>query len=406
MSIVDRFISYTQIDTTSYDGRDVCPSNPNELILASQLCQELKELGIEDARIDGNGFVYGTLASNVDWDCYSIGLVAHMDTSNATSGANIKPRIIENYDGKDIELSEGIYSTVEDYPILSSYQGKSIIVTDGTTLLGADDKAGIAIIMQYLENCHNNPEIRHGRVVVCFTPDEEIGTGILKFDLNEFNVDFPYTLDGGQANGLAYECFNAASAIITFNGNSIHPGTAKGTMINACQLAIDFHNRLPVFDRPEFTEGREGFNHLLGMKGDCQSAQSYYIIRNHDSGLFHKQMRQFEMIAEQMNFNYGKNVVDLQLQEGYHNMRECFTGKEYIIEFIHQANKEDGLDLEEEAIRGGTGGAEHSIIGNPTPNIGTGGVNCHGNHEFVCIEDMKIMVDVVEKILSKAIERK
>lgn len=399
MDILERFINYTRYATTSHPDVEVCPSNHDEFLLADLLVSELKQLGIEDAHVDEKCFVYGTLPANVDHDCPAIGFLAHMDTSDATSGSNIKARVIENYDGQDIELSKGIYTRVADYPALSAFKGKTIVVTDGTTLLGADDKAGIAIIMDFLRQCQENPQIKHGRVMVCFSPDEEIGTGILNIDLKEFNVDYAYTVDGGEVNKVEYECFNAASAALKFNGLSIHPGSAKGKMINACQLAIDFHNMLPVFDRPENTEGYEGFNHLLGMEGDCQSARSAYIIRNHDLDLLHKQMKQFEMIRDYLNQQYGREVVELELKESYHNMKECFEDKMYIIDNVARALKELGVDVEYEAIRGGTDGSQLSFMGIPTPNVGTGGMNYHGNHELVCVDDMRFMAKVLLKIV-------
>ncbi|MBQ6654963.1 MAG: peptidase T [Erysipelotrichaceae bacterium] len=406
MNILERFISYTRFATTSSDDCDVCPSNPDEFLLANHLCQELKQLGVKDAHVDEQCFVYGTLESNVAHECPTIGFLAHMDTSNATSGTGVKARVIENYDGKDIELSEGIYTTVADYPDLADLKGKTIVVTDGTTLLGGDDKAGIAIIMDFVQRCHEDPSIRHGKVLVCFTPDEETGSGIHHIDLNEFKPDYAYTVDGGSPETIAYECFNGASAEIRFHGNSIHPGSAKGKMINACQLAIDFHNMLPVFDRPENTEGREGFNHLLNVQGDCQSAESVYIIRNHDAGLFEKQKKDFEMIRDTMNARYGKEVVELHLNDTYRNMAECFRGREYIIDNMLNALKEAGYEPKSEAIRGGTDGSQLSFMGIPTPNLGTGDFYCHGNHELVCIDYMQSMVDVVMKIAQASCEVK
>ena len=406
MNILERFLTYVGFATTSSEDADVCPSNPDEFLLANELVKELKQLGITDARVDEQCFVYGTLESNVGHDCPTIGFLAHMDTSDATSGTGIRARVIENYDGGDIELSAGIRTTVADYPDIASLKGKTIVVTDGTTLLGADDKAGIAIIMDYLQKCHDDPSIKHGKVLVCFTPDEETGTGIHHIDLSQFKVDYAYTLDGGAVDVITYECFNGAHAQITFHGNSIHPGSAKGKMINACQLAIDFHNMLPAFDRPENTEKREGFNHLLAVTGDCQQAASSYIIRNHDAVIFHKQMKQFEMIRDYMNESYGRQVVEMDLQETYHNMRECFVGKEYIIDIAVKALTDLGYEVKFDPIRGGTDGSQLSFMGVPTPNIGTGGMFFHGNHELVCVDDMKVMTEVVKKIAEASSEVK
>ncbi len=406
MNILERFLTYTRFATTSNEESTVCPSNPDEFLLANHLVEELKQLGIRDARVDEQCFVYGTLEANVTNTCPTIGFLAHMDTSDAASGKDVKARVIENYDGKDIELSEGIYTRVAEYPDLAELKGKTIVVTDGTTLLGADDKAGIAIIMDFLQKCQEDENIKHGKILVCFSPDEEIGTGIQHIDLSQFPADYAYTVDGGKVNEVTYECFNGASAELVFHGNSIHPGSAKGKMINACQLAIDFHNLLPVFDRPEFTEKREGFNHLLGMEGDCTRASSAYIIRNHDAELFEKQIRQFEMIRDFMNERYGKPVVELKIRRAYRNMKECFEGKQYIIENAEKAIRELGYQVENEPIRGGTDGSQLSFMGIPTPNLGTGGLYYHGNHELLCVDDMKTMVQIVIKIAQASCEVK
>ncbi|MGI6509457.1 MAG: peptidase T [Erysipelotrichaceae bacterium] len=405
MKIEERFINYTKIDTTSDAGSNTCPSTVNQLVLADILVEELKQLGIKDARRADNGFVYGTVESNVDYKTDVVGLLAHLDTSDATSGKNIKARIIRDYDGKDILLSEGIYSTVKDYPFLEDLKGKDLIVTDGTTLLGGDDKAGIAIIMDFVQYLYENPEIRHGEIKICFTPDEEIGSGILNIDLKELACDYAYTLDGGPVNCVTYENFNAANAKLTFNGNSIHPGDAKNKMINATQLAIDFHNMLPVNQRPEFTEKREGFNHLLGITGDCQKAQSSYIIRNHDLDLLRQQMRHFELITMHMNEMHSRHVVELELKESYYNMKQCLIDKMFIVEQAAKAIEQLGYTVEYDPIRGGTDGAHLSFMGVATPNLGTGGRNCHGNHELVIIDEMKEMVKVLANIINIVVER-
>ena len=278
--IVERFISYTKVDTTSADDSKVCPSNPDEFILAHQLEEELKELGVQDVRVDDKCFVYGLLLANTDKKCDTVGFLAHMDTSNATSGKNIKARVIENYDGEDIELSEGIWTKVADYPQIAKLKGKDIIVTDGTTLLGADDKAGIAIIMDTVQYLQQHPECPHGDIRVCFTPDEEVGSGIGNINLDEFRCDYAFTVDGGAVNEITYETFNAASAQVIVHGNSIHPGDAKGKMINASQVLMDFHAMLPVFERPEFTEKREGFNHLTDMNGTVNYQSIFWKLLN------------------------------------------------------------------------------------------------------------------------------
>lgn len=396
--IVERFINYTKIDTTSNDESGITPSSQEQFILANILKDELIELNLKDVEVSDNCFVYGTLASNTDKKCDVIGLSAHLDTSNATSGKNIKARVIKNYDGKDIKLSDNIYSTVKDYPFLADLKGDDIIVTDGTTLLGGDDKAGIAIIMDTLR-CLNENNIKHGEIRVCFSPDEEIGEGIHHVDLNKFKCDYAYTLDGGLPNVLYYENFNAAHADITFNGVSIHPGSAKDKMINAIQLAMDFHSQLDEKARPEKTEKREGFNHILELSGTCQSAKDSYIIRNHDINLLHQQMQDFRDIAARMNQQYGREVVTLEIGEDYHNMKDCFKDKMYIVEKAAQAIASEGLTVEYDAMRGGTDGAILSYMGLPTPNLGTGAYNCHGNHELVDINHMEKLVKIVTKIV-------
>ena len=328
-----------------------------------------------------------------------------MDTSNATSGKNIKARVIENYDGEDIELSEGIWTKVADYPQIAKLKGKDIIVTDGTTLLGADDKAGIAIIMDTVQYLHQHPECPHGDIRVCFTPDEEVGSGIGNINLDEFKCDYAFTVDGGAVNEITYETFNAASAQVIVHGNSIHPGDAKGKMINASQVLMDFHAMLPVFERPEFTEKREGFNHLTDMNGTVEKAEGFYIIRNHDLALLEKQKKEFEYIRDHINRMYGKEVIELKLRDSYRNMREAFNDKMYIIEAAEKAIREAGYQPESDSMRGGTDGSQLTVMGLPTPNLGTGGMMYHGNHELLCINDMKEMVKIVLNLIRNITER-
>ena len=403
--IIERFISYTKINTMSYDDTGKCPSSDNEFILARQLEEELKGMNLENVHVDDNCFVYATLPANTDKKCSTVGFLAHMDTSNAASGENVKARIIEDYDGKDIELSEGIYTTVKDYPDIAKLKGKSIIVTDGTTLLGADDKAGIAIIMDALQKLVSDPEIKHGTIRVCFTPDEETGSGIHNINKEDFDCDFAYTVDGGEVSEVTYENFNAASAVVNFQGNSIHPGDAKGKMINALQLAMDFHGQLPVFARPEHTEGREGFNHLVSLQGEVEKATAVYIIRNHDAQLLEKQKKQFEIIADYMNKMYEREVVKLNIRNTYRNMKEMFADKMYIIDVVSDTLSELGITPSYSPIRGGTDGAQLTYMGIPTPNLGTGGMFYHGNHELVCIDDMKTMSEVVFNLI-QSIEKR
>ena len=402
-NIIDRFIEYTTYDTTSASDGNICPSTPNQWQLAELLKSQLEELGVAGVETDENCFVYGHLESNTEKECPTVGFMAHMDTSDATSGKDIKARVIENYDGKDIELSEGIITSVKEYPSLNKLKGKTLIVTDGTTLLGGDDKAGIAIIMEVLERLINS-DVRHGKIYVCFSPDEEIGTGIHHINLNKFPVEFAYTLDGGSCDVIAYENFNAARAVVEFFGNSIHPGSAKDKMINALQLAMDFHQNLPVNMRPEYTENREGFNHITELTGSCQQATADYIIRNHDSDLLEKQKQHFHNIESMMNQLYDKTVVRVTIKDQYRNMFEQFAGKMHIIDLIRKSYSDLGLMCESEPIRGGTDGAQLTYMGIPTPNLGTGDYFCHGNHELVCVEEMLTMCDVVLQLIRNITE--
>ncbi len=404
--IVERFLSYTRIDTTSSEDTDVTPSTPNQFILADQLAEELRELGASEVYRDEHAFVYATVRSNLPYETETVGFLAHMDTSNATSGNNIQAAIIENYDGKDIVHANGLVTSVEEYPQIAALKGKSIIITDGSTLLGADDKAGIAIIMDYVQRLAEHPEIPHGDIRICFTPDEEIGLGIEKINLDHFKCDYAFTVDGGEINDVTYENFNAATAVVTVTGNSIHPGSAKGKMINASQVLMDFHSLLPVFDRPEFTEGREGFNHLISINGTCEKAESVYIIRNHDRQQFEKQKQHFKFCERHINEMYGKDICHANVFDTYKNMVEEFQGKMFIIYIAKKAIEMKGYAVTYTPIRGGTDGAKLTFKGVPTPNLGTGGLFCHGNHELLCIEDMKEMVDILENIGSLVSERK
>ena len=398
-NIVERFISYTRIDTTSADDASTCPSTPNQFILARQLEEELKELNLKDVHVDEHAFVYATLPANSDRKCPVVGFLAHMDTSNMASGADIKARIIENYDGGDIELSEGIYTRVREYPKIAELKGHDIIVTDGTTLLGGDDKAGIAIIMDAVQKLVSDPEARHGEIRICFTPDEEIGAGIHNIKMEDFPCDYAYTVDGGDIDEVTYENFNAATAVVNFIGNSIHPGDAKGKMINALQLAVDFHSMLPVFERPENTEGREGFNHIVSLQGECEKAQAVYIIRNHDADELDRQKHEFTEIAEHMNRMYGREVVDCRVNNSYRNMKEAFADRMYIIDVVSETLRQMGIEPSYTPIRGGTDGAQLTYMGIPTPNLGTGGLFCHGNHEMVSINNMKKMSEIVFNLI-------
>lgn len=405
--ITERFLSYVRLETTSDEALadKQCPSSDKELVLARQLVGELQALGLTDAALDEHGFVYATLPANAPRACDTVGFLAHMDTSSAASGRGVAPRIIRGYDGADIPLSDTVTTPVSDFPELQKLKGKDIIVTDGTTLLGADDKAGIAIIMTTLDRLQQHPEIPHGTLKICFTPDEETGTGITHIDLSRFVCDYAFTVDGGDIRQVEYETFNAATALIHFAGNGIHPGDAKGRMINALQLAVDFHNRLPVFQRPEFTEKREGFNHLISLSGSPAQAGSAYIIRNHDCALLEQQKRQFILIQDHMNAMLGRNCVTVTLKDSYRNMAEVFADHMDVIETAYRALEACGLTPRSDPVRGGTDGSWLSFHGVPTANLGTGGMNYHGVHELVCIQDMMTMTDVLTALVQE-IEKK
>ena len=392
--LIDKFLDYVSYETTSIEGKDVTPSNPLEFNLANHLADELKKLGLEDVTVTEYGYVYGTLLSNDDTKP-SIGLCSHMDTSPDAPGKNVKPRIIENYDGTDIKLNDKLSTTVERFPNLKNYVGKTLVVTDGTTLLGADDKAGDAIIMESLERLVKNKELKHGKIIVCFTPDEEIGQGTIRFDFDKFKVDFAYTVDGGEPNFIEYENFNAASAVVKLNGISVHPGSAKDKMVNACKLAFEFDSLLDQNMVPEKTEGYEGFNHCNYVNTECGQGEMNYIIRNHDYAKLNEQKKMFEDAADRMNAKYGYKCVELTIKDSYRNMKEKFIGHMYPIELVKKAMANKGMDYKEVAIRGGTDGARLTWAGVLCPNLGTGGQNYHGVHEFWCKEDGETVVELL-----------
>ncbi|MBQ1624980.1 MAG: peptidase T [Erysipelotrichaceae bacterium] len=398
--LIDKLLDYVSYDTTSHEGTGQTPSTEGQWALAKHLKKQLEQLGLEDVVLDEHCYVYGYLPGDPDY--LTIGLNSHMDTSEQASGKDIKPRIIENYDGKDIVLSEGIVSSVERFPELKDYVGKTLVVTDGTTLLGADDKAGVAEIMEVLETLVNDPSIKHGPIRVCFSPDEEIGGGTSYFDYDRFKVDFAYTLDGDRPDAIEYENFNAASATVDVNGISVHPGTAKDKMVNALAVAFEFHSMMDPDAVPEKTEGYEGFNLLIGMEGEVGHAKMQYILRNHDMDLLQKQKHDFEIIRDKLNEKYGYEVIDLKLRNSYRNMKEKFIGHEEPIHLVEKAMKEVGLNFHAQAIRGGTDGAALTWNGVLCPNLGTGGGNFHGVHEYWCKEDGEKMVELVVKLLSLA----
>lgn len=407
MNIVDRFLKYVSFDTQSAEDTNTTPSTAKQLKLAEYLRDELKEIGLSDVEMDENGYVYATLPANTDKDIPTIGFISHMDTSPDCSGANIRPRIVKNYDGKDIVLDEtaGIVTSPSKFPELLDHVGEDIIVTDGHTLLGADDKAGIAEIVQAMVYLIEHPEIKHGRVRVGFNPDEEIGLGAHKFDVKKFDCAWGYTMDGGELGELEYENFNAASAKIEVHGVSVHPGYAKGKMINAARVAAEFAAQMPATETPEQTVEYEGFYHLLNIDGNVEHATLSYIIRDHDRARFEKRKQFVEKAALWMNERYGEGVVTATIADQYYNMREMIEPVPHVVDIVIEAMKECGIPSKVRAIRGGTDGAQLSFKGLPCPNIFAGGLNFHGPHEFLPIPSMQKASELVVKIIEIAAKR-
>ena len=400
--LVPRFIKYVKVNTRSDATSTTIPSTPSQIAFAKDLMVELEEIGMQDINYnEKNGYVTATLPANTDKDnVRSIGFIAHMDTADFNA-EGVNPQIVENYDGSsDIKLDkEGQYKlTVKDFPNLQNYQGQTLITTDGSTLLGADDKAGLAEIMTAMRYLIEHPEIKHGKIMVGFGPDEEIGTGADHFDVDKFPVDFAYTIDGGPLGELEYETFNAAQADITFHGKNVHPGTAKNTMINALKLAIEFDNDLPTLEVPEHTEGREGFYHLMALNGNEEEAKSSYIIRDHDKKRFEDRKERIEMIAKIMNERFDIKRVDVKMWDQYYNMGSIIEKDMSIIDLAEDAMKEVGVTPIVEPVRGGTDGSKISYMGIPTPNIFSGAENMHGRFEFVSEQTMEKAVDVIVEI--------
>lgn len=401
-NLVPRFIRYVKTETRSNPESTTTPSTQSQVDFAQELLAELKEIGLSDVRYnEKNGFVMGTVPSNTDKKVRSIGFIAHMDTADFNA-VGVNPQFVENYDGQStINLDEaGKYQlTVKDFPNLANYKGQTLITTDGSTLLGADDKSGIAEIMTAMEIILNSPTLKHGEIKVAFGPDEEIGVGADKFDVEEFNVDFAYTMDGGPVGELQYETFSAAQADITIQGKNVHPGTAKNTMISALQLAIDFQNALPADEVPEKTEGREGFFHLMNLTGNPEEAKLSYIIRDHDRELFEARKAKITEVQAQLNSQFDQERISVNMYDQYYNMKEVIEKDMSIVEIASQAMK--NLDIEPliEAVRGGTDGSKISYLGIPTPNIFAGGENMHGRFEFVAVESMEKATDVIVEIV-------
>lgn len=401
MEIKERFLNYVSFDTQSVENSQTVPSTSKQLKLGKYLVEELQSLGIENAKIDEYGVVYGTIPSNNNHQGDVIGFIAHMDTSPDASGKDIHPQIIKNYQGQKITLNENkkLYLDPEQYPQLLHLVHHDLITTDGTTLLGADDKAGIAIIMQMVEYLHTHPEFKHNDIQIAFTPDEEIGCGSNHFDVKYFNADYAYTIDGGDIHIVEYENFNAFSAKVNIHGRSIHPGSAKNKMINSTRVAYEFDSLLPVHMRPESTEGYEGFNHLHAIQGTCEETTMDYIIRNHDLQQAKKQCQEFIDIVEFLNKKYGYQIIDLTITESYLNMKEALKDHMFIVEQALAAIKENGLDAYCSPIRGGTDGARLTFMGLPCPNLGTGGFNYHGPYEYCSLTMMEKQVEILLHIL-------
>ena len=394
--LTKRFLKYVSFDTQSSDSSETTPSTPKQMIFAEYLRDELISIGLQDVELDANGYLYATLPSNTDKTVPTIGFIAHMDTSPDCSGKDVKPRIIEKYDGTDIVLSEGIITSPKKFPELLQHIGEDLIVTDGHTLLGADDKAGIAEIVQAMVYLMEHPEIKHGTIRVGFNPDEEIGLGAHKFNVEKFGCQFAYTMDGSEVGEIEFENFNAASAKITITGCSVHPGYAKNKMINAARIATELAQMLPQDETPETTEGYEGFFHLIGINGGCEQASLSYIIRDHDRQLFEARKNKVQEIVASINEKYGSGVAHLELKDQYYNMREKVEPMMYVIDIAKQAVEASGATPKIKAIRGGTDGAQLSFMGLPCPNIFAGGLNFHGPHEFCPVQSMqKAMMTVV-----------
>ncbi len=398
MNLVDRFLKYVSFETTSYEDAECFPSSPKVFDLADHLVEELKGIGLEDAMRDEYGYVYAHLPASPGVDAETIGLMAHMDTSSAVSGANIKPRIFK-YEGGDIQLNPSVVMKEADFPNLQYFVGDELIVTDGTTLLGADDKAGIAEIVTAVEYLLAHPEVKHGRLALCFNPEEETGRGTEHIDLKKFDPVFAYTLDGDRLGGIEYECFNGAGVKFKVNGINIHPGSAKNKMKNAVLMGTELISMFPPAEAPAHTEGYEGFYHIMGFEGDESSAKIGMIVRDHDRAKFEERKAFVRRVVDYMNAKYGEGTVELDMSDTYYNMRDILESRMDVVDRALDAMKSLGIEPFVTPIRGGTDGAGLTYMGVPTPNLSTGGQNYHGIMEFVSIDQMKKMVDVIVKLV-------
>jgi tripeptide aminopeptidase len=400
MNLVERFLRYVSFDTQSDDNSSVTPSTPKQMVFAQYLKNELEALGLEEIELDDHGYLYATLPANTDKEVPTIGFIAHMDTSPDMTGAGVTPRIVHNYDGSDIVLceEENIILAPAQFPELLDHQGEDLIVTNGKTLLGADDKAGIAEIVSAIVYLQQHPEIKHGKIRVGFNPDEEIGLGAHKFDVEKFGCQWAYTMDGGEVGELEFENFNAAAAKIIVKGRNVHPGYAKNKMVNAIRVANEFMSLLPGNETPEATEGYEGFYHVVGIEGSVEEATISYIIRDHDRTKFEARKECMQAWGEAINAKYGAGTVTVELKDQYYNMRQQIEPVMHIIDTAFKAMEEAGVTPKVKAIRGGTDGAQLSFKGLPCPNIFAGGLNFHGRYEFVPIQSMEKAMMVVVKI--------
>lgn len=401
--VLDRFLHYVSFDTQSMDDQEQVPSTEKQLALAKALKEELEAMGASQMRMSEHGYVYAVIPATADHPVKSLGFVAHMDTAPAMSGKDVKPRIVERYDGQDLVLNEEkkIVMRVKDFPGMLDCVGKDLIVTDGTTLLGADDKAGVAEIMTMAEFFLSHPEIPHGKICIGFTPDEEVGRGADFFDVEHFGADAAYTVDGGPVGELEYENFNAASGKVDICGRGVHPGSAKGAMVNALLVGMEFQSMLPAFENPMYTEGYEGFFHLDQMAGDVESAHLEYIIRDHDREAFEKKKALFEEVSRYLNVKYGEGTVLTAVKDSYYNMKEQIEPDHlYLIDTAKEAMKSLDIKPLVSPIRGGTDGARLSYMGLPCPNLSTGGYNFHGRYEFIPVQSLEQMVEVLKKIVT------
>ncbi|MFJ6412798.1 peptidase T [Terribacillus saccharophilus] len=401
-TLIDRLTTYAKVDTQSNEDIETTPSTTGQLELANMLVEELKQIGMEEVTIDDNGYVMATLPATTDKDVPVIGFMAHVDTATDFTGKNVNPQVIENFDGNDITLNEklDVVLSAAEFPELPGYKGHTLMTTDGTTLLGADNKAGIAEIMTAMEYLIQHPEIKHGKIRVAFTPDEEIGRGPHKFDVEAFGATYAYTMDGGPLGELEYENFNGAQAKVTFNGNNVHPGTAKNKMVNSMKIAMEFHDKLPEDEAPEYTEGREGFFHLLSIQGDVEQTKLQYILRDHDREKFEAKKALFEEITAEIKAEYGDKSIQLDMHDQYYNMREKIEPVMEIVDIASDAMKRLDIEPVIKPIRGATDGSQISYKGLPTPNVFTGGENYHGKFEYISVDNMekatKVIIEIVK----------